>query len=483
MYDRIQKHSSCEGVSDVQEKLHFYYTNDLHSKFDNWPQVAGYLKEAKAVKEAKNISCWLFDIGDHMDRVHPISEAFMGKANVELINDVGYDVVTLGNNEGITLAHDDFYHLYDGADFEVVCANLKSLTKDEPDWLQPTVEIESVHGVRIGVIGLTAPFNAFYHLLDWHVDYAFETLDRHIQTLKQSTDIIILLSHLGLNEDRQIAERYADIDVIIGGHTHHLLRTGEEVNNTVLTAAGKNCQFVGEVILTWDHATQTLVAKEAYTTEVSHLAKDLPTAQKIADYHDKADQILGKSVIQVNQPIKVRWFENTKIMEELTHTLRAWTQADCAMLNSGLLLDEFAAGTITYKDVHRICPHPVNPCIVELSGDELLEVIRVSFTKELMELKLQGFGFRGEVIGRMVFSGLDIATDIHENGHEYVTNVLLDGKQLNGSQIYLVAVADIFTFGRLLPEVAKSTRKDYFLPEFMRDLLAHTLQNKFSDDL
>src|SRR5690625_2152655 len=91
----------------MQEKLHFYYTNDLHSNFDHWPRVAGYLKAAKAMKEAENKSCLLFDIGDHMDRVHPVSEAFMGKANIALMNDVGYDVVTLGNNEGITLSHED----------------------------------------------------------------------------------------------------------------------------------------------------------------------------------------------------------------------------------------------------------------------------------------------------------------------------------------------------------------------------------------
>ncbi len=465
----------------MREKLHFYYTNDLHSNFDHWPKVAGYLKEAKERKILENKTCLLFDIGDHMDRFHPISEASMGKANVALMNDVGYDVVTLGNNEGITLSHDDLYHLYDDADFQVVCANLKSLTGDIPSWLKPTVKIETDSGIKIGIIGLTAPFNAYYHLLDWHVDYAFETLDQHIKELKKSTDIIILLSHLGLNEDRQIANRYEDIDVIIGGHTHHLLRTEEIVNQTILTAAGKNCQFIGEVILTWDHTDKKLVQKEAYTTDITHLAKDLPTAQKLEEYSKETDQILGKPIVHIERPIKVKWFESTPIMEELTHTLRNWTKTDCAMLNSGLLLDEFPSGTITYKDVHRICPHPVNPCVVELSGDELLEVIRASFTKELMELKLQGFGFRGEVIGRMIFSGLDIKTAIHDNGHEYVKKVLLHDKPLDGDQKYTVGIADIFTFGRLLPEVAKSTRKNYFLPEFMRDLLASTLKSKFAN--
>src|SRR5699024_363716 len=95
---------------------------------------------------------------------------------------------------------------------------------------------------------LTVPFNAFYHLLDWHVESPYQTLEKYIEQVKQSADIIILISHLGLSEDQEIARRFSDIDVIIGGHTHHLLRTGEEINNTIITAAGKQCCIKDEFI-------------------------------------------------------------------------------------------------------------------------------------------------------------------------------------------------------------------------------------------
>src|SRR5699024_1057197 len=108
----------------MQEKLYFYYTNDLHSYFKNWSRVVGFLKNETAKREENNESYWIADIGDFVDRVHPIAEAFMGKANVELLNEAGYDLATIGNNEGITLSHDDLYTLYDNADFQLVCANL-----------------------------------------------------------------------------------------------------------------------------------------------------------------------------------------------------------------------------------------------------------------------------------------------------------------------------------------------------------------------
>ncbi|RYG74485.1 bifunctional metallophosphatase/5'-nucleotidase [Lentibacillus lipolyticus] len=466
----------------MQEKLYFYYTNDLHSNFANWSRVAGYLKEQKEKALERNESCWLVDIGDHVDRVDPIAEAFMGKANVRLMNDVGYDLATLGNNEGITMAHEDLYHLYDDATFEVVCANLHSLSDDEPEWLQASVHVNSASGVRLGIIGLTAPFNAFYELLGWHVSDPLKTLEKHVQQLKKEADIIVLLSHLGLNEDQEIARRLDDVDVIIGGHTHHLLRTGETINNTLITAAGKHCTFAGEVILTWDHAKQTVVKKEAYTKDVSHLPKDMETVQTLHALSDRADALLEQPIVHLERPLQVKWFQHTALMQRLTDVLKQWTNADAALLNAGVLLDQLQAGDVTSKDIHRICPHPINPCVVELYGDELMEVIRASLTKDLTELKLKGFGFRGEVIGKMIFSGLDVETVTREDGNEYVESVQFQGEKLDYDKKYVVATADTFTFGRLLPEVAKSEVKRYFLPEFLRDLLTYALKDYFSSD-
>ncbi|MFC3041384.1 bifunctional metallophosphatase/5'-nucleotidase [Virgibacillus xinjiangensis] len=463
----------------MREKLYFYYTNDLHSNFDQWAKAAGYLKEAKEKRLEAGESCWLVDIGDHVDRVHPIAEAFMGQANVGLLNDAGYDLATIGNNEGITLAHDDLFHLYDHAEFEVVCANLHSLDHRVPDWLKPITTLTSFNGVNIGMIGLTAPFNAFYELLGWHISSQYTALEEYIKEMKESADIIILLSHLGLNEDQEIARRHPEIDVIIGGHTHHLLRYGEHVNNTLITAAGKHCAYAGEVILTWDHQEKKLVEKEAYTTDITKVAKDLQTEQKLLELHDHAEKIMGENVVNIQHPIEISWFGHTPLMQQLTETVKDWTQADVAMLNAGLLLDHFPSGNITYHDIHRICPHPINPVVVELKGDELLEVIRASLTKDFMELKLKGFGFRGEVLGRMIFSGLKVETGFRPDGDEYVKRVMKNGEVLDMDRTYKVATADTFTFGRLLPEVAKSERKDYFLPEFLRDLLAVTLRKEY----
>src|SRR5690625_2792328 len=236
------------------ETVHIYYTNDLHSQFDHWSRVATYMKMKRLESKERDESSWVVDIGDHIDRMHPISEATMGKANVELLNDLQYDFVTIGNNEGLTLAYNDLYHLYDEAAFSVICSNLQCMQSENPQWLLANKIVQSKQGIKIGFLGLTAPFNPYYHLLGWHIESVFTTIEQQLEQLKGRTDIIVLLSHLGIHEDQRIAEHFPEIDVIIGGHTHHLIRTGELVGNTLITAAGKHCTHVGEVTITYDHS-------------------------------------------------------------------------------------------------------------------------------------------------------------------------------------------------------------------------------------
>ena len=458
----------------MEETIRFYYTNDLHSYFDHWSRVATYLKTKRYESKVNNESFWTLDIGDHMDRLHPITEATMGKANVELLNNLHYDFATIGNNEGITLSQKSLYHLYDDANFELICSNLECTVTEDPTWLLRSQTIYSQQGVKIGLIGLTARFNPYYHLLGWNVESPYETIERELQQL-HDCDIIVLMSHVGIHLDQVIAERYEAIDVIIGSHTHHLFHEEETVNQSILTAAGKHCEYVGEVTLVWNHERKKLVEKKAIAENITSLPKDLPTEQRIMELREEAAVILQKKIIHTKKPIQSRWYKETELMQRLTEKVRTWTKADIGMLNAGLLMEDFPEGDITYEDVHRVCPHPINVCIVDLQGDELLDVVTDAFSKQLIELKLKGFGFRGEVIGRMVFTNLDVQTDLDDNGEEYVIDVLFEGKAVQSDRTYQIATADMFTFGRLLPGIANASVTTLFLPEFIRELLVQTL--------
>ncbi|WP_082233489.1 bifunctional metallophosphatase/5'-nucleotidase [Halobacillus massiliensis] len=460
----------------MKEKIFLYYTSDLHSHFENWPQIVGYFKNKRAKHQKNNESFWMVDNGDHADRFHPITEGLMGKGNVELLNNAGYHFANLGNNEGITLPHEDLFNLYNEADFEVVCANLKSIDGPQPKWLKPYRIKETNHGTRVAMIGMTAPFETFYRLLGWEILSPYETLDRYYEELKQQADIIVLLSHLGIHDDEEIAKSYPAVDVIIGGHTHHLFQKGEYYGNAVLTAAGKHGTHLGEVHLEWDHTRKSLTKKEAYAVATENMKKDEEVMDSLKNLSVRASSFLKEQVTSLKDPMNVAWFKETLLMKALTEEMQSWTNSDVGMLNAGVLLDHLDSGPITFEDIHRICPHPMNPCRVEIKGDELLEIIRVGHTKKLTEIQLKGLGFRGEVIGKIVFTGVDIKTEQGSDGEERVREVTFKGKPLDMDAVYTLGTADTFTFGRLFPEIAYAKKKTYYMPEMLRDLLVHAIR-------
>lgn len=461
----------------MHEQLYFYFTNDFHSNFSQWPRVAAYLKNEKARWQARNRDVYLFDIGDHMDRVDPISEATLGLANIELMNDIGYEAVTIGNNEGITLPHDDFKHLYDKANFSVICGNLHSSKGKDPFWLLDRKTIRTRLGTKIGVFALTAPFIAFYKKLGWEISDPEFFLAQEIAKFKKEHDIVILLSHLGISEDEKIARTWPEIDVIMGAHTHHLLKNGDQVNGVLLTAAGKGCYYAGAVHLTWDLIRKEIVEKSGHAEDLSAYPADLKTERALQELMRKAEQELAVKVADTRTDLEKDWFSDTPLMKSLTETMREWTGADCAMLNAGVILDRLPAGPVTRGDLHKICPHPINPCVVEVDGDELLEIMRAGESEELTHYQLKGFGFRGKVIGKMVFSGIEaIREEVSGSSNSFIRSALINGKEIDPKANYRLVTADSFTFGRLFPEIAKAKEKNYFLPEFLRDLLPAALK-------
>ncbi|WKB35139.1 metallophosphatase [Terrilactibacillus sp. S3-3] len=203
--------------------LHFFHTNDIHSHFGNWASLVQYLNQERSRLRVENTPYLTIDLGDHMDRVNPLTEGLLGAGNVRLLNEAGYDFITIGNNEGITFTKDILDSVYNGRQFEVVLANLYDQDGKRPDWCRPYV-IREMNGVKVGLVGLTAAFPVFYRQLGWNIRDPFLELKPIVEFLKEEADVVVLLSHVGLPFDERVAEELDGIDVILGAHTHHVLK-------------------------------------------------------------------------------------------------------------------------------------------------------------------------------------------------------------------------------------------------------------------
>ncbi|MCM3670266.1 bifunctional metallophosphatase/5'-nucleotidase [Mesobacillus maritimus] len=450
------------------EVLHIYHTNDLHSHFEHWPRIHQLVTERRKWHEKEGDQVLLFDIGDHMDRWHPLSDATRGKGNCDLLNAAGYDAVTFGNNEGITLSYDDLDQMYENRKFKVLVANLYRKDGTRPKWAQPTEIYTTNKGLRIGVIGLTVNFAHFYDLLGWKVTDPFEELQYCLNDLDGKTDVNILLSHLGIHDDERIGERFPEIDLVLGAHTHHILHEGKIVGETLLGAAGKFGQFTGHVVIEVDENKKQVISKKAVLYDMNNWDPVDKEDEMIERLYASGKSLLEEPVANLPKPIESKHFEESPLASLLCKTLKEWCEADCAFLNAGLLLNGLDKGIVTNYDLLSICPHPINPCTVQLTGAELKEVLLQTKDEKWPHLQVKGLGFRGTVMGNFVYEGVTFNSD--SNRDIYISDKPLDNKKL-----YTVAIPDMFTFGRFFPEIFRSETKKYFLPEFLRDLLRKKL--------
>lgn len=452
----------------MKEVIHIYHTNDLHSHFENWPTISTFIKERKAIHEAAEEEVFIFDIGDFVDRWHPYTESTLGKGNVELLNEVGYTAVTIGNNEGITLSHHDLNNLYSKANFDVIVANLYYPGRKRPEWALPYQIYETKNGTKIGVTAVTAYFRKLYELLGWDLSEPLTELSMQLNELKEKTDMIILLSHLGIYDDEKIAELYPQVDIILGGHTHHILHEGKQIKNTTLAAAGKHGKYVGYVTATTGNTGQQPVNTNAVIYETSNLPKVHKEKEKIKWFAQVGRENLNKEVVIIPEALTVDWSRPSDIPQLLCEAIHEWCDADCTMINSGLVLTPLSKGRVTKFDLHQMLPHPINPCSVELTGAELKEVLFHAESDHWPHLEVIGLGFRGLVMGRFIYQGIELDRGQHE--------VKIAGKILIPDQIYKLATTDMFTFGKYFPEVRRSEKKHYYMPEFLRDVMEWKLK-------
>ncbi|WP_085522869.1 bifunctional metallophosphatase/5'-nucleotidase [Tuberibacillus sp. Marseille-P3662] len=452
--------------------LHIYHTNDLHSHFDYWPNIVHFLKQKRLNDQEKGEHSLTLELGDHMDRFHSLTEGTMGVGNVELMNQAGYDYATIGNNEGVTFTKGGLETAYDVKQFDILLSNLFTVDGGRPEWSRPYVIHQLENNISIGITAVTAPFYPFYSRLGWDVRDPWETLPSILDKLKEQTDIVIVMSHVGLFFDEALAQARDDIDVIVGAHTHHLLKDGHNVNQTLIVQNGKHGQYAGEINLLIDPEAKRIVQKKAMTYNMKQWPEDPETVQLLTSLQEKADKRLEQPAMSLSETLETNWFRPSPLPELLATALREWCHADLSMINAGVILDHLEAGPVNQADIHRICPHPINPVRVEVKGLDLVEAIETGLKTEFQHLELKGLGFRGKMLGCLIFDQLT-----YQMEGERPVNIYVKDQPIDPDATYILATADMFAFSqKLMPPVNRAQSIDFYLPEMLRDLLMWQLK-------
>ncbi len=247
------------GAGAETIEITILHTNDIHGhllpfSYDKLGKpeknVGGAARRAALIRKIRKKSehpVIVMDAGDLFAR-----GKMNGQLDFDVLNATPYDIMTLGNNEfkgadgqkGL----DILMARIKQAKFPIVCANLFDRATNRP--LVPPYTIINAGGIRIGVIGLTAPRVATYpQAKTLIIPNPAETAKLLVPKLREQCDFVIALTHIGYPFDIQLAATVPGIDVIIGGDSHTRTTKPTVVKETIICQAGEWGVFLGRLDL------------------------------------------------------------------------------------------------------------------------------------------------------------------------------------------------------------------------------------------
>ena len=260
--------NSC-NLNSRNLKITILHTNDVHSQIEpfasdhnQYPNKGGFARRASLFKEIRDLNpnTLIFDAGDIFQGT-PYFNFFQGDLELGLMKKMGYNAATMGNHEfdaGLKTLKQNIIN----NNFQFISSNY-DFTNTELEGLVDEYKIYKKEGVKIGVFGLGIELKGLVNPLLFKETKYNDPLDvakdmTYKLKFEKGCDLIICISHLGHQyqidkiSDTKLAKLTSNIDLIIGGHTHTLLKEPLILNNSlgkevIINQVGSSGVFVGRI--------------------------------------------------------------------------------------------------------------------------------------------------------------------------------------------------------------------------------------------
>ncbi len=330
-------------------RLRIVHTNDLHGHVERAAATAGLAARLRAEADA----ALFLDAGDCISGT-PVSTAFQGRPIFDVLSALRYDAGTLGNHE-FDHGHALVAEFRERASFPLLCANARG--PDGALLADGESHVFEVGGLRVGVLGLVTAevprMTARAATAGCTFEAPLEAAKRLVPELRARCDVLVLLTHVGVEEDAALAGAVPGIDVIVGGHSHTELRTGLLVGSTRIVQARSNGAFVGVVDLEYD--TQ---ARRVATTTARLERVDPESGPRDGAVQELVDAWEARVADQVAEVIgrTSRRLDRRALRERLEAILADLADADLGYQNASGVRADVAAGDISIRHVWEVLP-------------------------------------------------------------------------------------------------------------------------------
>jgi len=388
--------------------LNILHINDFHSRFESITgtdsncnaegeskgECFGGIARLKAEIDAKKKAATdagenvvLLSAGDNFQGSLFYTQ-YKSKIVADFMNDMGFDVVATGNHE-FDDGPEEYAKFLEAAKFPIIGGNFDTSKDPNLKGLPPGVYIKTIGGEKIAFVGATTEETPEIASVG---DVAFQSVTEYVRGAVEALEEaginkIVAITHIGYGLDQELAKAVPGIDVIIGGHTHTFLGTGEGeagpyptmVGDTPVVTAGQYGKILGELKVTWDDAGKVVSATGAPILLDASVTPDQGFLDRVAEAGKPLEELKAK-VIGSATDVIVGDRNVCRVQECAMGNLVADAQLDrvadqgitISIANSGGLRASIDAGEITMGEVLTVLPFSNTLATFQLSGADLL---------------------------------------------------------------------------------------------------------------
>jgi len=364
----IRLHLTILHVNDTHGHL---YPHDFNREFN----VGGAARMATRIEQVRRERpgrTLLLHAGDIFSRGGPLTVYTAGGADMQIMQIMGFDAMVPGNGEFYT-GVENLKEKAAQVDFPVLMANVHEGTGGGS--LFPPFAVKTIDGLKIGILGLG--FFKDTHPATWGLTQRSPEAAalEHLPELREKVDLVIALTHLGIELDLRLAARVPGIDVIVGGHSHEYLTqprelTGPDGNRVLYVQAGIFGTHMGRLDLYLEKsggAWQIRTFQGKLLPITADIPEDPQVAQLLAELSRPLQEVLCYSHVTMENPPQ----GCSPMGEFLVQAIHRHLPAQAAVLFRPAVQSGIMPGPVSMADVCRIHSWRSRVLRLSLTGRQL----------------------------------------------------------------------------------------------------------------
>ncbi len=475
---RTEQSATVEKNGDIV----ILFTSDVHCGVDKGFGYAG-LWQIRSNLEEQGYTTVLVDDGDSIQG-ETIGTLTKGEAMIDLMNSMKYDIAIPGNHE-FDFGADRFLELTEKADFPYISCNI---TKEGEPVFEPYI-IKEVQGKKIAFVGVTTPETltssaasnfqneagetVYGFMQDSSGESVYSTVQNAVDSARsEGADYVYVMGHMGMNSEAHpwtyadVIEHTNGIDVFLDGHSHdteQVVMKNKDGEDVVRSACGTKLNCIGYSIISKDEGiTETDVwswTNDESAAELmginNDISKEIEAAK--AKLEDELKQKIGQTAAEltINDPeekdntgnfVRMVRRAETNLGDFCADAILQQTGADIAVVNGGGIRTNIPKGEITYGNIIDVFPFGNQICIVEVSGQQILDALEWGVSALPEEngafLQVAGMSYEVDVTVPSPCKANDEKMCSGIEGERRVKNVKIAGEPLEPDKTYTLAGAD-----------------------------------------